>query len=173
MNVLGIDLSLAATGLATADEDHNHSAWAFKTKETGAARMRAIRAQVLLNARDADLVVIEGPSYGSTGGGAHERAGLWWLVVERLDRDGVPVAIIPPATLKKFATGSGKADKDAVLLATARRFPSFSGDNNAADALWLAAAGAEHLGHPLVQLPRDQTAVLMKVNWPNPIGDNA
>lgn len=175
MKVIGLDLSLASTGIAIADEATNHSAYTIKPKETGHERLARLIRAVMTEACDADLVVIEGPAYGSQGNGErqkghHERAGLWWLVAQALWDESIPYAVVPPSVLKSYVTGKGNANKDAMMLATARRFDSFSGDNNAADALWLAAAGAEHFGHPLVQLPQAQRDALAKVQWPQPIG---
>ena len=171
MKVVGLDLSLTSTGIAIADEVTNHSCYTLKPKQRGHERLAAILARIMVEASDADLAVVEGPSYGSTGSAFHQLAGLWWLITQNLWDLNIPYAEIAPGTLKKFATGSGTAGKDAMLLATARRFPSFSGDNNAADALWLAAAGADHLGWPLVQLPESHRAALTKVAWPQLIGD--
>lgn len=48
---------------------------------------------------------------------------------------------VPVGTLKKFATGSGAADKDRMRLAAERRGylgPNHGLDDNAVDALWVA-----------------------------------
>lgn len=167
--VLGIDLSLTGTGLATIDDDGLH-AWTFKSKLTGLARLRSIRAELAYQRQDITLVVLEGPSYGSQQGsqqGHHERAGLWWLVVERLDQQSIPVAVAPPKSLKKYATGKGNASKEQVLVAAAKRIEGFDGDNNAADAAWLALMGADFLGAPLVQVPVVQRDALDGVAWPD------
>lgn len=170
MKVIGLDLSLTSTGVAIADEATNHSAYTIKPKETGHERLARIVRAVMTEACDAELVVIEGPAFGAKGSAYHQLAGLWWIVTQALWDESVPYAVLSPFELKKYATGTTKSDKDAMMLATARQFASFSGDNNAADALWLACAGAEHLGYPLVQLPETHRAALAKVQWPNLIG---
>lgn len=169
MKVVGLDLSLTSTGIAYADKATNFSAYTIKPKTTGHERLNQIVMEVMREAEESDLVVVEGPSFGSTGSAFHQLAGLWWVVTQTFWDFNIRYAQIAPGTLKKYATGKGSAGKDEMLLATARRFPSFSGDNNAADALWLAAAGAEHLGYPLVQLPTEQRAVLAKVTWPEAV----
>ena len=52
----------------------------------------------------------------------------------------VPVAI---NSLKKFATGSGRANKDMMIAAAKQRWPQIAVhfDDNGADALWLAEYG--------------------------------
>lgn len=161
--VVGLDLSLTATGIAGAD-------WAktLKPKNTGYDRLRNIRDSVVLDyTASADLVVVEGPSYGSKTGNQHERAGLWWLIAYALWMRGTPLAVVPPSNLKKYATGSGIADKDRVMASVVRRFDWFDGDNNAADAAVLAAMGYDHLGHPTVTMPQAHREALKAVKWPD------
>lgn len=175
--VVGLDLSLTATGVATIANGiaetrtlkpapkmlaHERLAWVVQEVWEYAGRFQFDLV---------DLVVVEGPSYGNQGSGRqsghHERAGLWWLMTHTLWEHGSYTAVVPPAALKKYATGKGSAGKDAVLLATARRFPNFAGDNNEADALWLAAMGADHLGEPVVAMPAAHRAALDAVKWPD------
>jgi Holliday junction resolvasome RuvABC endonuclease subunit len=91
---------------------------------------------------------------------------LWWIVLREALAAGITVAVAPPTTIKKFATGAGNADKDRMLLTTARRFDWFDGDNNEADALWACAIGHQLMGHPIVQMPAENVKVLEKVTWP-------
>jgi crossover junction endodeoxyribonuclease RuvC len=184
VKVLGIDLSLTSTGLGIWRSGAGMILGTVRLRPPAPfrdlARMRWICEQIGLytepHMEGATLAVLEGPSYGNQGSGRqaghHERAGLWWLVREKLDSLGVPVAVAPPATVKKYATGSGNAGKDEVLKAALRRNPDFDGGNDEADAMWLAAMGADHLGRaPIV--PESHRAVLAKVNWPNLIGDES
>lgn len=162
--VLGLDLSLTSTGMS-----NGSSVWTVKPmKRTGYERLRYICEEVTHRAwaAEPDLVCVEGPSYGSKGGHEHERGGLWWMVTEQLDREGWPVVVVPPSSLKKFATGKGNANKDAMVLATARRFSWFDGGNDEADALWLAAMGYDHLSQPLVEMPALNRTALSGVTWP-------
>ena len=168
--VLGLDLSLTATGLSD-----GVTTWLLPSRgksgddlATRGRRLSAIRSAVLLWARDVHLVVIEQPAYSRQTGHMHDRSGLWWLVVADLLERAVPVAEIAPSALKKYATGKGNAGKGAIVDATARRFPDVdtgSGDDNRCDALWLAAMGLEHLtGSGCV--PAAHRAALQAVRWP-------
>jgi crossover junction endodeoxyribonuclease RuvC len=142
------------------------------------ARLYWIRDQIREHTLGADLVVVEGPSYGSTTPHQHDRAGLWWLVVDMLARREVPPVEVPPNTRSRYATGRGNAAKDDVLSAVIRRYPHVDvNGNDEADALILAAMGARHLGHPLEQhvagtgqhfLPLGHLAAMGAVHWPNP-----
>lgn len=163
--VVGLDLSLTSTGVAGrgwTDTIKPHP------KMRGDDRLLFIRQQIVTTwTPGAALVAVEGPSYGSTGRGQHERAGLWWMVVCALRTHGIPVAVIPPSSLKKYATGRGVGDKDDVLLAVARRFDWFAGKNDEADALVLAAMAADHLGQPMADMPATHRAALERVEWPD------
>jgi Holliday junction resolvasome RuvABC endonuclease subunit len=167
--IRGLDLSLTSTGVA------GNAGWVETLKPPaklrGHERMAWLKAAILEHVRSADLVVVEGPSYGNQGAqrqsGHHERAGLWWLVTHALWTAGIPTAVAPPASVKKLATGKGNAGKDDMVLAAARRFDWFAGDNNSADALWLAVAGAERLGAPMVALPQLNLTALDGIAWPD------
>ena len=97
----------------------------------------------------------------------HQLAGLWWIVTHSLWARRIPFAVVPPTTLKKYATGSGASRKDDVLRECTRRFPWFTGDNNAADAAWLAAMAADHHGRPMTVVPQRQRDSLAAVQWPD------
>lgn len=170
--VLGLDLSLTSTGAATYSSELGYQTRTLKPqarKACGHDRLEWFIQAVEAEAKDADLIVVEGPSYGSAHRGErghHERAGLWWLVSHALWLRMYTVAIAPPAALKRYATGKGNASKDTVLREVTRRFPEFQGGNDEADALVLAALGAEHLGHPIVDMPMAHRSALAGVDWP-------
>lgn len=159
--VIGLDLSLTSTGVAG-------NGWTdrIKTKCRGHMRLDVIVDNILDFVRHADLVVVEGPSYGSTGSSYHELAGLWWLVTHNLWVHGIPFAVAAPGQVKRYATGKGNADKDVVIRQVARRFPWFEGGNDEADALILAAMGADQLGHPIAAMPETHRKALKSVEWP-------
>lgn len=140
--VIGLDLSLRSTGIS----DGHTWVERIQPKSTGIARQRVIRETVRTYVHGADLVVIEGLAFRAHDPGL-ERAGLWWMLRERLDAWGVPVAVAPPSAVKKYATGVGNADKDRVLAAVIRRWPDVEvTGNDEADALCLAALGRDWLG---------------------------
>lgn len=116
------------------------------------------------------LVVIEGPSHGSDHGQAHERAGIWWRVVDQFVRHEVPIAVIPPKTAKKYIAGSGNADKHAVRHAVAAAWPGrglHSATDHEADAVALATCGVDWLGWPGPWLDgRRGASLLTAVRWP-------
>lgn len=176
--VVGLDLSLARTGWAKLAAQYMTSVGVLAPHAAlrGYERMRFLRGEARSLCQGADLVVVEGPSYGSAAGqkGHHERAGLWWLVTYDLWAAGVPVAVAAPAAVKKYATGRGNAPKDAVLTSVVRRYRNAEvTDNNEADALVLAAMGADHLGFPLTDVPGGHRAALAAVAWPDLMMESA
>ena len=174
--VVGIDPSLTATGVAHAyPHDRRAVTDTITTKGARAdtltdrhTRLTWIAGTVLDHTRGATLAVIEGPSYGSVGAGTWDRGGLWWLIVDALLSNDIPLAVAPPSSRSRYATGKGNASKDEVLLAVARRYPDVELDNNnEADALVLAAAGAHRLGHPIVDVPKGHAGALDGFTWPD------
>lgn len=172
VSVIGLDLSLTSTGLAFANGTgyDTHPLKPPRGKDRGHDRLAWFLREVEAVAdRQPDLVVVEGPAYGSSRQsqrGHHERAGLWWMVVHALWQRTQRVAIAPPQAVKRYATGKGNASKDLVLAAVVRRFPDFAGGNDEADALILAALGTDHLGHPIADMPATHRTALTSVEWP-------
>ncbi len=173
MKVIGLDTSLAGTGIAS------NTGWcelvgrAGVTKLALDARLAALDGllrEILLLVAHPDLVVIESPSLRSLGMGTVERHALWWLLVRHLRSVEVPVALAAPSSRMLYATGKGMATKEVVVDAAARRWPAFptKGNNNLVDAVVLAAIGADWLGEPLCPMPAQHRRALAKVVWPEP-----
>ncbi|GGX02177.1 crossover junction endodeoxyribonuclease RuvC [Streptomyces chryseus] len=171
LRVLGLDLSLTSTGVALPDG----TTYRIKTRQKdGDHRLRVIRndlREVLAQHRPHLAVVEDLPRHAKGAGITAKVHGI--VVGELLDAD-VPYAYVVPATLKKYATDNGNADKrrmaDAAYLAAGAEFP---GDLNArgeggdmCDAWWLRAAGHDALGAPLFDMPQAQRDRLLKVDWP-------
>jgi crossover junction endodeoxyribonuclease RuvC len=161
MRVLGLDLSLTASGYA-ADEE---AVGVIRSRARGPRRLAEIRNFILELASDCEVVVLEGYSYASPNQ-AHQIGELGGVVRLGLYAAHVPYAEIPPAVLKKFATGKGNADKDAVLAAAIRRFGFQGEDNNAADAWILRAMGLAAYSEWDGGTTQFQAEALAKITWP-------
>lgn len=168
--VIGLDLSLRSTGIAGAHWAETLHGPKLADDATDAERWRRIRRMrwlVVEHLGEPDLVVLEGPSYGSNDPSADERDALWWLVRGALVTREIPVAKVAPATLKVYATGNGRAKKADVLADVRGRRPDVPlANDNEADALVLAAMGLDHLGQAPVELPQTHRRALDGVRWP-------
>lgn len=178
MKIVGLDLSLASTGVAVIT-DHGTTTHTICSKPTKTptllnrtARLYGIKETVLDHVRGADLAVIEAPAYDSRTGFQHERSGLWWAVVKGCLSLGIETVEVTQGSVKKYATGKGNAHKDQVLAAVVRRYLEILVDgNDQADALVLAAMGARAYGRPIeTSLPQLHLDAMRGVQWPEMAG---
>jgi crossover junction endodeoxyribonuclease RuvC len=182
VRVVGLDLSLTGSGVASLYDTPSRAATCARIEEHGSkattadleargARLRAVATPVIGACSGADLVVVEDLYMGSGTGGQLDRAGLFWIVVNSLTARSTPVALVTNNHLKMYALGKGGGkgtDKDYVLAAVVRRYPAVDvTSNNTADALVLAAMGARHLGCPIdPDLPETHLRAMKAVHWP-------
>jgi len=154
--ITGIDLSLTATGIADvvlyAPGDLGGAAktTALHTvKSHPSLPMEERLMRLLTDIRElvslSSLAVIEGLSFNSKGGGASERAALHWMVRCTLRSVKCPFLIVAPTMVKKFACGSGKAEKSTVVREVYRRWDVEASNDNEADAAVLAHIGIAYL----------------------------
>ena len=118
--------------------------------------------------RTVDLACVEGPvSYATPGGSTWDRGGLWWRIVAALLERDIPVAVIPPTSRAKYATGNGASRKTAVLEAARSRYGAILESDDEADALILRAMGLHWLEQPLAEVPDGHRAALAGCAWPD------
>jgi Holliday junction resolvasome RuvABC endonuclease subunit len=145
MTTLALDLSSTATGICETDG----TTWTFKPKGTLLARAQATRAAVVVLLEPwPDTVVLEAI------GTRHTNTAIAIATVHALVRDAIDdapvnpdIILVPPAKLKKWATGKGNADKTTMVTAAMRAgwdAPADATDDQA-DAWWLWTIG-EALG---------------------------
>lgn len=179
LKVVGVDPSLTSTGLARvwADADGLRVDTDTVTSKGSTKASWASRRGRILSLTDqimaacapvgkGTLVVMESPSYGSASTSVHDRAGLWWALYGAFTEAGAYVLPVSPSQRMKYATGSGRADKDRVLAAVVRRYLSVDvRGNDEADALVFAAMGARLLGMPVEEsLPKVNASALDRVD---------
>lgn len=167
MRIVAFDLSLTETGVAYANGGFPRQTTLVPPKGLkGMERLDWIRRQVLLQAKDADHVLLEGYAFGSARGTSqmHSQGELGGVVRYALWRS-LPTRYIdvPPATLKLFATGKGNARKEDVLAAAIRRLGYEGSNHNEADARWLLEIGFHLLDRPTAQLPATHLKALEKL----------
>ncbi|MEO3978833.1 Holliday junction endonuclease [Streptomyces sp. CAU 1734] len=169
LRVIGLDLSITATGIAYRD---GSTGTAGGSSAMGDRRLVTIvdMVDIAVGGPDSglgplpDLVVLEDlPTHAKSAGVTGMVHGA---VRALLVRRTVPYALVTPATLKAYATGKGTADKTAMAMAAYKRAGREFADDNQCDAWWLRAAGLDRLGHPEFPLPGAQRDRLDKATWP-------
>lgn len=154
MLIAGLDLSTKRVGMATHSGElvsitaHAGAADPYRRlHELGREIERAFRLRPPMP----DLVVIEDYSLGSPGRISLIRLGeVGGVVRTRLFELGVDCRFVPPASLKKFATGHGNADKTRMVDRAIELGARGSVNDDEADAFHLRRMGlAAHglLGH--------------------------
>jgi len=164
MYVVGLDLSLTSSGVATPK-----GVFTIKPKREGVARLIEIRDSLEVHLWDsghpADLICVEGYSFASKFRG--EALGeLGGVVRVSLHEHGFRYVVVQPATLKSYATGAGNATKERVLVQAVKRSGVEFRTTDEADAAWLMWMGLDHLGAPAFELPAKNREALAKVHWP-------
>ncbi len=119
MNVAGLDLSTKRVGYAAPDGTlHSitpHAGADDPYRRLAELRDRTERA-IRLNPPLPDLIVIEDYSLGGPGIIGKIRLGeVGGVVRTRLYELGIRFVLVRPASLKRFATGNGNADKPAMV----------------------------------------------------------
>ena len=153
--VLGIDASLTKTGVSVFGlRSKMHTSMVFKPKHKSIARLEEIYrfTRVLVGGLDRAYwlrhIVLENYAMGikggqtfsiGEGGGAVKLA----LLHELGDTEIAYPTLVAPTALKKFVTGKGNGDKNAILLAAYKKWGvDFSDSDDKSDAYALARVGA-------------------------------
>lgn len=152
--VIGLDLSLCKTGWALISGNKLMDIGLIKSSPVGdkpveeLIRVNGIVSEIMsvVDHYCPEIVIIENLAFLAKGTSLTQLAGLSYLVRSALYSRKIPFYLIAPTTLKKFATGSGKGEKDHMLLESYKEFGVEVADNNEADAAFLALAGSMVIG---------------------------
>jgi Holliday junction resolvasome RuvABC endonuclease subunit len=167
-NVIGIDPSLTGTGLALATGE----TWtAASSQYKGDDRLDYIHNSVRTICQAANeirnpitLAVVEDlPTHAKGAGLTGMAQGVVRLA---LKQTLVPYILVPAASLKKYATGSGNAGKPDMRMELYKRAGLDLRDDNQVDAWWLRALGHELLGQPIITMPKTHLVALDKLTLP-------
>lgn len=107
-------------------------------------RIEWLRKKVKANIRkfQPSIIVIEGHSFGSQGRAKTVLSELAGVIKNQILRLDMIYVVVAPTSLKKYATGNGKASKVEMIHA-AKQFDRTLGTDDEADALHLARLGFE------------------------------
>lgn len=144
---MGIDPSLTATGVAVV---HSGKLKAFTL--TPPKGMRGVERLDWLDGALIDILIrykpgavaIEAYSFASRNSHAHSLGEVGGAFRLALYRRNVPSIEVPPTSLKKFATGSGKGEKAAVAKELFKRYGVDLPGNDEVDAAALALGCMAH-----------------------------
>lgn len=181
MIVVGLDVSLVCTGIAIHWTDREE--WQplmrterVKTVPSGdslqelSERIALVVAGTLavIPKSPLELLVVEQPVPSTRLSALQlERAAAYYMLVDKLAPRCKHVVAIHPRTRAKLACGNGNARKRVVRDAVRADFPGLLiPDDNVADAVALAAAGAAWLGAPLLEYTVPQLEAFGRVPWP-------
>ncbi len=171
MIAVGVDPSLTCTGVAVID-DGDIRTQRIVSPNSGAtllARRTRIRRAIdgILKVIPARVDVTEVPHSRQQFGAQNERIALYWFLVDQLLARG-PVVEVAPSQRAKLASGSGRATKDDVVTALRAAFPAARiPDDNVADALGLAWAGARWAGIKTPDYLPGQEEAFARLAWPS------
>jgi Holliday junction resolvasome RuvABC endonuclease subunit len=164
VKIIGLDLSITATGVALPD---GRTRTIPGPHELGDERLYTTAAtlhSMIEPYGRIDVAIIEDLPYHAMAAGI---TGMIQGVVRLLlIQEGIPYALAVPSTVKKYATGHGDADKIDMRAAMRQHTGRDLHDHNQVDAWWLRHAGLDWYGIPEVQLPATQRASLVKITWP-------
>ena len=166
LTVVALDVSLTCTGVAG-------TGWTdrIRTKLRGDERLTYLETEIVSFIRCADMVVMEGPSFGHSGPRFHEDlTGLRVLVRRYCHRHGIPYGVVPPSNLKLYTAGRGNATKGEVRSAIADRYGVHTegvGRYDMADAYGALAAAYDWLGAQLAPVPARNWKALDGCAWPD------
>jgi Holliday junction resolvasome RuvABC endonuclease subunit len=163
--VMGLDLSLTATGVALPDGTTYRVGGAAKDGDQRLVNITNMIAAHVQNLH-VQLAVIEDVAPARAHRTINDIAMVHGCVRYALRRLNVPYAYLAPTTLKSYATGKGTADKRDMAVAAYKRAHVEFSDDNQCDAWWLRHAGLDWLGQPEIELPRAQRSRLDKGKWP-------
>jgi Holliday junction resolvasome RuvABC endonuclease subunit len=170
--ILGLDLSLTATGWATIHNDGTtHTGTIPDSKGHIADRLDTWGRHLSRIIRDACDAATDGhisiyvEDLAGNQRGAFElgmiHATFWFELTTEIRRQ---TTMVNATTLKTYATGKGNASKALVLVEAVKRLGYPGHDDNEADALWLADMGARLAGYQRPDLPATHLRALDRIN---------
>jgi crossover junction endodeoxyribonuclease RuvC len=139
---VGMDFAFAKNGFVVLGEDGTlitQKVIVSGSKKSDEERLDDIMVDVSSEVpKNTKLVCIEGLSFGSKGNSLAQMGALHYLVRLFLYHNKINYKIVTPTQLKKFVTGSGKVQKNLMLLKIYKKWGIEFSDDNIADAYALA-----------------------------------
>lgn len=152
MKILGIDQSFNSSGIVVLKNNNIIHSQCYKSNKDSnrfaQAYEIALHIANVIDMFKPDLVAIEGLAFSMRGNVTRDLGGLQFVIISYLQEvKKQPVVIIAPLTVKKFATGNGRAKKNEMIehlpLFAINNFKKLgvkktTGLSDLADAYWIA-----------------------------------
>ena len=169
MNVAGLDLSTKRIGYAT-PAGHLLSISGHAKADDPYRRLHELTRDLVraftLNPPAPDLVVVEDYALGAPGRLSLVRLGeIGGIVRTWLFEQDFRIALVPPGTLKRFATGNGNAKKDAMMARAIELGARGNVNDDEADAFHLRRMGRAAHGLEGSLLPHEIDAIAVVASW--------
>jgi len=147
--IIGIDPGTSC-GWAVYDGTWTSGVWDLKPNRFEGGGMRFLRLrkylrELILTTHPEALYYEEVRRHMGTDA-AHIYGGILAIIESECEVMALPYAGVPVGKVKKFATGKGNASKADMIAAAKERWRGWEGDDNEADARWIAAAGLGETG---------------------------
>lgn len=172
--VIGVDPSLASTGLVTWRDGRFYTSTVVTSPRDKTEQRHHTIVMRILGMRDPTpgrtLVVMEGRI---TPGEDAVQTAMDLAELRGVLNHGIHVAALPkvdvhPSTLKVYATGNGHASKADMEVAARGRLGRHlhCANDDESDAAWLVAIAIHHYDRPLCPLPRKHLVAVERPTWP-------
>lgn len=151
MIILGADLSLTKFGVVISDSPTNVLFQARLVPPKGVFGPKRLvwardRFSDLLEEYKVELFVPEEYAFASSKSRAHGIGEAGGIIKAEVYERGIDTYNVPIGTLKKYATGSGNANKDAMRFHANQDRGFYAMNEDVADAFWLQDFGQRVLG---------------------------
>lgn len=173
LEACGLDLSLTATGVAL--PLGGTAVISTSPKKSLPFRLRYIRTSFLAlwveQCGHRTVAIVEDLPFtrNNAAGQLGMVHGIVRVALDELVDQGVcaGVVLVVPGSLKRYATGTGNANKQQMLAEAIRRLDYQGSDDNEVDALWLRQMGLAHYApDEAVTVPAKNREALRGVEWP-------
>jgi Holliday junction resolvasome RuvABC endonuclease subunit len=140
--IMGLDPSLSGTGMFISDKsgkDAVSGLFSSDPKQRIEDRLLTlwleIEQHITINRNRLSLVVLEGLAFGSKGQRREQLSGLHYFIRTMIRKcyPDIPVAVVPASEIKKFVSGSGRANKEQMVLNCYKKWQFENADNNIID----------------------------------------
>ena len=167
MTIIGLDLSLTATGYINLCNGKILEQKLIKSKPVGdkpTDELKRILGIVKeISVKGSDLVVVEGIAFGiRKTTSLAQLSALNYFVRNKCYENKIPFVIAAPTSLKKFVTGKGNIHKELMLMETYKKYGISFSENNLCDSYGLSKIGEALLGKEKLPVYQAEVVKLLK-----------